>query len=593
VFLTFKNGALSLHRLAAGDGNRALDFTTKCANCEITAELEASTMAANNNTSGMLLGGPALAVSGLETMAAAPVTMSVAIAAVVGFLIFYTLTPSVDPREPPLVKPRIPLIGHIIGMMRHQAAYHIMLQQSTGKPIATLPMLTGKVYAIWDPHLIAAGLRNKNLSSNPHIKTVTPIVTQVTKHTADILTGPGGDHLTDRIMHHAIPNGFKGAAIQRLNEEALAALATSLSSFAAAGATETVPNTWLWLRRLITSATGKAVYGPEDPFAKDAAVEEALWDLEANLLKLTLNLPASLVKTGHRARAVLQQALMPYYAARHDEDAAASEFVRLRAAELRTGGLPDDDIARLEMMLPFAALANTVPLLFWLMCHIFSRAELVEQLRQEVEAGLVVSSAAKADDGEVTLRAGTAAVEERCPLLMSVYRETLRRTVHQVSTRTAVQDTVLTDRNGRQYLLKAGTVVQMAIGAGHVQDEYWGGDVDEFKPDRFIRKEAVAEGNGEGPGSAKAMRAAFQPFGGGLHLCPGRHFAFAEMMAVVSTLLLGFEVEPLEGTEWKLPGFATRSVIGAVGQPAKKGEGFGMRFRRRPGWENVRWAYQL
>ncbi|KAK3303657.1 cytochrome P450 [Chaetomium strumarium] len=542
-----------------------------------------------------------MAVSGLERMAAAPVTVTVAVAVVVGFLIFYyTLTPSVDPREPPVLKPQIPLVGHIIGMMRHQALYHTMLQQSTGKPIATLPMLTGKVYAIWDPHLIAAGLRNKNLSSNPHVKVVTPIVTQVTKHTADILTGPGGDHLTDRIMLHAIPNSFKGTAIQRLNETALAALASSLSAFGAAGRPETVPNAWLWLRRLITSATGKAVYGPEDPFAKDAAVEEALWDVEDSLLKLSLNLPAPLARAGHRARAVLQKALMPYYAARHDEDAAASDFVRLRAAELRKGGMPDDDIARVEIMLPFAAMANTVPLLFWLVCHIFSRPGLVEQLRREVEAGLVVVAAAKTDDGngngEITLRAGTAAVEERCPLLMSVYRETLRWTVHQVSTRTALQDTVLTDRTGRQYLLKAGTVVQMAIGAAHAHGEYWGDDVDEFKPDRFVRKEATADGNGngeEGPGGAKAMRAAFQPFGGGLHLCPGRHFAFAEMMAVVSTLLLGFEVEPLDGTEWKLPGLATRSVISAVTKPAKNGEGFGMRFRRRPGWENARWVYQL
>lgn len=28
-----------------------------------------------------------------------------------------------DPREPPLIRPKIPLIGHIIGMMRYQTAY--------------------------------------------------------------------------------------------------------------------------------------------------------------------------------------------------------------------------------------------------------------------------------------------------------------------------------------------------------------------------------------------------------------------------------------------------------------------------------------
>jgi hypothetical protein len=65
------------------------------------------------------------------------------------------------------------------------------------------------------------------------------------------------------------------------------------------------------------------------------------------------------------------------------------------------------------------------------------------------------------------------------------------------------------------------------------------------------------------------------------------------MMAVMVALLLGFELEPLEGTEWKLPKFATRSMIDAVTKPARHGEGFGMTIRRRPGWEGVRWAFEL
>ena len=63
---------------------------------------------------------------GLDTMQILPVTI-VVITVFLAFLI-RTLSPRIDPREPPLVKPRIPLIGHIIGMMRHQAEYHIMLQ---------------------------------------------------------------------------------------------------------------------------------------------------------------------------------------------------------------------------------------------------------------------------------------------------------------------------------------------------------------------------------------------------------------------------------------------------------------------------------
>ncbi|KAK4156579.1 cytochrome P450 [Chaetomidium leptoderma] len=539
---------------------------------------------------------PALTARGLEMVTTTPVAIAIAIA--VAYLVLHSLTPSIDPREPPLLKPRIPLIGHIIGMMRHQAHYHITLQRSTGKPIATLPMLTGKMYAVWDPYLIAAGLRSKSLSSTPHIIDATPLVAQVSKPTANLLRGPRGNHIVDRIMHHAIPSAFKPASIQRLNATALAELASQLSTLCASSSTTTktpIPNAWLWLRHLLTDATGKAVYGAHDPFAKNPAVETALWEFEKNLLKLTLNLPAFLVPVGHRARQVLIDALAPYYAARHDAEESASDFVRNRAAELREAGFPDDDVARVEIMLPFAALANTVPLLFWLFGHVFSRPELVRRLRAEVEEGLVVVSGKEQGEEVVVLSMTAAAMEERCPLLMSCYRETLRRTVHQVSTRTALQDTVLTDRAGREYLLKKGSVVQLAIGASHAVEEYWGPDADEFRPERFLGHNSggrKAE-DGDGPGSAKAMRAAFQPFGGGAHLCPGRNFAFAEMMAVMATLLLGYEVEPLEGTEWKLPGFATRSVIDAVTKPAKHGEGFGVRIGRRQGWEGVRWRYEL
>ncbi|AEO63934.1 uncharacterized protein THITE_2109547 [Thermothielavioides terrestris NRRL 8126] len=260
-----------------------------------------------------------------------------------------------------------------------------------------------------------------------------------------------------------------------------------------------------------------------------------------------------------------------------------------------------DDVARLEVMLPFAALANTVPLLFWFLGFVFSRRELVGALREEVEAALVVGRTEDAEAGgggggaSVTLRTGPA-VEERCPRLMSCYRETLRYTVHQVITRTAMQDTVLVGRDGREYLLKEGSVVQMSIGASHTQAEFWGEDVDEFKPGRFLSQSQGGHkggsDGGDGPGSVKAMRAALQPFGGGTHLCPGRHFAFAEIMAVMSTLLLGFEIEPLGG-DWTLPPFATRSLIDAVTKPAKHGEGFGIKIKRRPGWEDVRWNFEL
>jgi hypothetical protein len=42
----------------------------------------------------------------------------------IGFLLWRTWTSqSLDPREPPLIHPKIPFIGHIIGLARDQAQY--------------------------------------------------------------------------------------------------------------------------------------------------------------------------------------------------------------------------------------------------------------------------------------------------------------------------------------------------------------------------------------------------------------------------------------------------------------------------------------
>ncbi|KAK3322713.1 cytochrome P450 [Apodospora peruviana] len=521
----------------------------------------------------------------------ATIPITIAITVVLGLFLQFFALPRMDPREPPLLKPTIPLIGHIIGMFRYQADYHLILRRKTHQPIATLPMLTGKMYAVWDPVLLASGLRNKHLSTSPSIKTITQPLMHVSNDFHEYLNGPDGDALIDRIMLHAIPSAFKPSAVQKMNEAALIHIAADLSALAAATGNDDVeiPNVWMWIRSLITSVTAKAVYGKEDPFSKDPGMEQALWDLESDMLKLTLDVfPSVIAPAGNRGRALLTKMLTPFYSAKHDTDPSASDFVRNRAAEQRSKGVSDEDLAKVEMLLPFAALTNTVPTLFWFWSFIVSRPELAAQLRDEIETNLI----AKRHGNVVTLRAGSAAVEERCPLLWSCYRETLRMTIHQVSTRTVMQDTTISDGRGNSYLLKEGMAIQMSIGVGHAMQEYWGSDVAEFKADRFLNLPDAKTDDG-GPGSARAIKAAYQPFGGGMHLCPGRNFAVAEMMSVVTTMLLGFDVSPLGRSDWKLPVKSNGSLIDAVTKPAGNGKGFGIRVRRRPGWEGVSWNYEL
>ena len=57
-------------------------------------------------------------------------------------------------------------------------------------------------------------------------------------------------------------------------------------------------------------------------------------------------------------------------------------------------------------------------------------------------------------------------------------------------------------------------------------------------------------------------------------------------IAIMSTVILGFNVEPLAG-EWKLPAWATRSLVDAITKPSRKDGVMGVRMSRREGWEKV------
>jgi hypothetical protein len=60
------------------------------------------------------------------------------LAVIVAFaLLNRLLTPRIDPREPPVVKPSIPWVGHIIGIIRHQADYPRIIQ-SVSLPLPNL-----------------------------------------------------------------------------------------------------------------------------------------------------------------------------------------------------------------------------------------------------------------------------------------------------------------------------------------------------------------------------------------------------------------------------------------------------------------------
>ena len=278
------------------------------------------------------------------------------------------------------------------------------------------------------------------------------------------------------------------------------------------------------------------------------------------------------------ARKRLQDTLAKYCETVKDDDEEVSAYIRYRLAVLRKYGIEGQRVGDIEVALVHVPTSNSIPTCFWVFIYIFTNRDLVAQLRTEVEP--------------VTERVGNQVIvnvddlSNKCPLLISTFREVSRIANKFTCNRRVVEDTTITDGQGRAYLLKKGAAIQMPSGPMHGMANVWGPDADQFRPDRFMDRGLPSK-------NAKLRRSAWTPFGGGAHLCPGRNFATAEILGFVTSMLLGYHVEPVDGNweNFRPPPMGQCPLATAVCKPADEGSVFGTRVTRRSGWESVEWKF--
>lgn len=285
-------------------------------------------------------------------------------------------------------------------------------------------------------------------------------------------------------------------------------------------------------------------------------------------------LPSITARKGLAGRAKVVKAFERYF--RTEGHKQASILMRNRYETSARNGIAIEDIARYEVGGAIAILVNTTPAAFWMLLLVYSYPGLLDDVRKEVDS---VVTTTRDDDGlvrnlDITL------LKTNCPLLTSTFQEVLRYRSMGTSVRQVMQDTVL---NG-QWLLKKDCMIQMPSRIIHKDSTLWGADVDEFNPRRFMKDEVQKTRNGRRPNAA-----AFRAFGGGTTLCPGRHFATNEILAVVSMIVLRYDMTPTAG-EWSFPKTDNTNVAAVVMEPDTDVE---VEVFSRKGFEDGRWTYGL
>jgi len=296
---------------------------------------------------------------------------------------------------------------------------------------------------------------------------------------------------------------------------------------------------------------------------------------ESQLTRLMINvIPSVIARRGYGARHICSQAFERYF--RENGHNKGSSLTKARHGTSQKYGISIEDLSLLELGGVLAILVNTTPTAFWMIYYVFSNASILADLRRELTR---ILTSTEGPDGSIHRSLAVANVKEKCPLLSSIFQETLRQRSFGSSTRQVLEDTLLADR----YLLKKGAIVQMPSLVVHADSTAWGPTVHDFDARRFIKSESKETGE------QKYHPGAFRAFGGGTTLCPGRHFAATEIMALVAMLVMRFDVVPV-GARWVMPPRNNDNLAAAITYP---GGDIEVDVMAREGYQEGSWSLRL
>lgn len=483
---------------------------------------------------------------------------------------------------------------HILRPVFRPSTQLTLRSQKYKYPIYTLPTLSGRTYIITSPSLAASIQRtSRSTSFYSAILEVTKRICAFDKVTMDIIwkNVNGGDGAIGLMpeSHNMIASVLEPGPI--LNEITKLQLATFTDilgklDYKDKGAGEV--DLLDWVRDQFSVANVRAIYGPENIFDMHPELVKEFWTFEQGLVGLLANiLPSITARKAYVARSRVFDGLIEYV--RKERYKKASPLIQKRVAINLKHNLTTKMTAHGELIMLFAILGNAVPVAFWLLVGLFSRVDLLQEVREEIVQAVTVGGS-RDREGEIETRTiHIDLLKLVAPVFVSSFRETLRMVANLTSVRWILEDIVI----GGQYLLKENSIVQVASGVTHMEEKTWGMDAGEFNPRRFIDISTTSTEKSTIPTQplpGNVPSAAFRAFGGGSVICPGRHFAQSEILGFVAAIIMRFDLEKLSGGTIELPKRNNEVLPIAVMKPKSECK---VRIKTRVGLENVIWELDL
>lgn len=137
--------------------------------------------------------------------------------------------------------------------------------------IATLPILGGKMYAVWDTALIQSGLKAKTMSFDAIMIQHAQGLLGLSDNSMSVVR----DGMLADLMHITKPL-LAGEPLARINLTVLHHANIVLDEIRTKEAFE-ISDLYEWVKMTATEATTEALYGPGNPFRRDKGLLDDVW----------------------------------------------------------------------------------------------------------------------------------------------------------------------------------------------------------------------------------------------------------------------------------------------------------------------------
>ena len=228
-----------------------------------------------------------------------------------------------------------------------------------------------------------------------------------------------------------------------------------------------------------------------------------------------------------------------------------------------------------NMAFLFALVANTSPAIFWTMLHLVKRPDVTDEIRKEIQDIIKSNESTDGNASSETCHPSQHHLSTNPEVLRGqlqsmvkldgLVNEMLRTCSAPLLGRIALKDCTLQlpDQKAPIHIRK-GDRICVATHALHSQEQVYGDGVEQFQWDRFLTPDRLEPRDFRDRDSGEKVRHHLLPFGCGISLCPGRHFARDEIKVYVATMVLCFDIEAVESDQ-AVPRFDfPRSTIGVI-----------------------------